>query len=257
MTFLELLSWTIWDATRPRKLVLMAILVAVGPIFAILISLAGEGGTEAGYSLVVQLAIYQFTMVLLSIVFACSAVSGEVTGRTISFLVTRPVSRAQILVAKFVGASIIVAIASCVACLLTGVLFETDNIGFERIQKDLYVLPVGAIVYCAVFTCLSALLVRPVLVAVFYTFAFESWVWVIPGDFPKLSLMTYLRALGDHSPPDAGAPAGIVDVLAQLSPTMISKDQAWTTLALVAVVAIALGVIAFSRGEYVPKEEAA
>lgn len=257
MSFGELLRWTFWDVMRTRKVVMMAVLASVGPLFAIVIQLSGDQVNSAGYSFVLQVAVYMFTLVLLSIVFGCSAIAGEVTGRTIPYLVTRPVSRTKILLAKYVSAVIIVSVVSVLACLATAAIFGIGVVGVDRVLKDVWVIPFAAAVYCAVFVALSTLLVRPVLPAVFYTFAIESWVSLIPGDFSKLSILTYVRVLADHEPPDAGTPSGIFELLSNMSPPTITTDQAWTTLSLIAVIALTVGVIAFGRGEYVPNEEAA
>lgn len=258
MTIGELLGWTFWDAFRPRKAFLIAVLSAVGPLFALILVLGSSTPRSiADYSLIVQIAVYSFTLVLLCIVYGCSAVSAEVTGRTIPYIVTRPVSRMSVLLAKYLTAVIIVSLASVVSCVVTAMILGIDRVGLERVLNDVWVLPIGAAVYAAICVALSALLVRPVLPAVFYVFAFESWVWAIPGDFPKLSVMTYLRVLADHTPPDTGVPRGMMELLAQLSPATITRDQAWTTLAILVVVALTAAMVAFSRGEFVPKEEVA
>lgn len=255
----ELLTWTFWDALRPRKILLISVLSSVGPLFALILLLGVENKTrsQADYSLVVQMAVYSFTMVLLSIAYGCSAVSAEVTGRTIPYIVTRPISRMSVLLAKYITAVVVVSFASIASCLMTAAVLSIGRIGADRVLNDLWVLPIGAVTYSAICVALSALLVRPVLPAVFYVFAFESWVWAVPGDFPKLSLMTYLRVLADHSPSDTGVPRGMMELLAQLSPTTITRDQSWTTLAIVVVISLTAAMVAFSRGEYVPKEEAA
>jgi ABC-type transport system involved in multi-copper enzyme maturation permease subunit len=251
--FAALFRWSLWDAMRPRKVGMMVLLALVGPFFALMLQL-GDIGAAAGYSLVVQSAVYQFSLVLLAIVFGCAVVAGEVTGRTIPYLLTRPVPRASIFIAKWLVAIIVCAVPVMISAVLVATVFGLNDVGSDRVIRDLWVLPIGAVVYCSAFACLSALLTRPVLVAVFYAFALESWIWAIPGDFPKLSLMAYLRALSQHSP-EAGAPSGIMELLATLTPATISPTVAWNTLAVVMIGSIIVGSLVFSRGEYVPKEE--
>jgi ABC-2 type transport system permease protein len=257
MKFIELLSWAVWDLVRPRKLIAMAVIALAGPVFAILIRIAAgrefDGGTA--YGIATPLAVYSFTMILLSVIFASGIVSSEMVGKTIPYLLTRPIPRWKILMAKWLGASIMVSAATMVACLLTALLtYGPSGLTSSAVTRDLLIIPVGAVSYCSLFTMLSVLSLKPWLFAISFGFLWESWIPFLPGDFKKLSVMSQLRALSPHTDA-ARANSGALEVLSLFSPENITTASAWNTLAILNVLAIGIALAVFTSAEFVPKDE--
>jgi ABC-2 type transport system permease protein len=259
MTFVELLAWSVWELLRPRKLLTMAIVGGAGPAFAVLLRLVVPERDYSGdiaYSIVVPFAVYGFTLILLSIVFASGIVSAEMTGRTIPYLLTRPIPRWKILLAKWFAASLMVAFSTCVSCIVAAVITHgPGDVANSNLLRDLRTIPVGALSYCSLFTFLSVVSTKPWLFAISFGFLWESWVPLLPGDFQKLSIMTQLRALSPQ--PNSTMTHGIEDFLRMLNPESISIATAWNILLVVNIVSLALACAIFSSAEFVPKEEAA
>lgn len=255
MTFGELFLWSLRDSLLPKRLAGLAIIAAVGPALAILVKLLGSNDSGGGtYSIVMSVAVYSFALVLSGILAASTVVSGEVSGKTISFLLTRPVSRPKLFLAKWLGANVSVILAILISCTLTAfVCFGTKALSHQDYLRDVMVIPFAATCYNALFAMLSAILTRPALPAVFYCFGFETWIWTIPGEFPKLSLMTYVRTLSQHAA--VGDSDAASEIMRALNPVVISTSTAWNTLIVVTILALAIGSFFFSRGEYVPKDE--
>ena len=82
----------------------------------------------------------------------------------------------------------------------------------------------------------------------------DLWVPSMPGNFQKLSLMSYLQVLAPHERVENQMNSG--SILAQVTEqVVITSSQAWTTLSLVAVIAIGVALYLFSVREYVPRED--
>ncbi|MBA3725700.1 MAG: ABC transporter permease subunit [Armatimonadetes bacterium] len=257
MNFVELLAWSVWDLLRPRKLVTMLLVGLAGPAFAMLIrSVSGtDYAPNVAYGLSVPLAVYSFTMILLSVIFASGIVSAEMVGKTIPYLLTRPIPRWKILLAKWLAATLAVSIAVMASCALTAVITHGfAGLGSSPLQRDLIIIPVGVVSYCSLFTMLSVLSTKPWLFAISFGFLWESWIPFLPGDFKKLSIMSQLRALSPHSG-TGPAPSGPMEILRLLSPENIEPSAAWNALIVINVVTLAIAAAVFSSGEFVPKDE--
>ena len=255
MSFGELFLWALRDALLPKRLAGLAIIAAVGPALAILVRSLGSDDSGGGtYSIVMSVAVYSFALILAGILAASTVVSGEVSGKTISFLLTRPISRPKLFLAKWLGANVSVILAILVSCALTAfVCFGEKAITHQDFLRDVMVIPFAVTCYTALFAMLSAILTRPALPAVIYCFGFETWIWTIPGEFPKLSIMTYVRTLSQHAA--IGDSDAASELLRTLNPLVISTSTAWNTIIVLTILALTIGTFFFSRGEYVPKDE--
>ncbi|MCH8274529.1 MAG: ABC transporter permease [Armatimonadetes bacterium] len=256
MTLIELFTWQVWDITRPRKIAAMAAIGFVGPLFAIIWRLAERGHSpDFAYGIIAPVAVYGFSLVLLTIIFASAAVSGEMGAGTITYILTRPVSRVKVLLAKWLAATAVVSLTVILSCAITAtVLYGPSLVGSSALPQDLAVIPVGVAVYSAMFVALSALSNKPWLIAIIYVFLFESWVSLLPGDFRNLSVMAHLRALSRHDPPLEPGQAGAFELIFG-TPEQIAVVTAASTLILMTVISLTVACLLFTFREYVPKEE--
>jgi ABC-type transport system involved in multi-copper enzyme maturation permease subunit len=125
----------------------------------------------------------------------------------------------------------------------------------KLLLKDLAILPVGALAYGAVFLLLATLLNRPLMYGLIFAFGWESWVPTMPGNFQKVSLMSYLRVLAPHPQLDTDT-ASLSSLLSAFNPSTITATLAWQVLLGVIVVAVAMALFIFSKNEYAPREDA-
>ncbi|MBL1150114.1 MAG: hypothetical protein AKCLJLPJ_00447 [Fimbriimonadales bacterium] len=253
MTFFEMFSWSLVEMWRPRRVWLHSIISAVGPAFAILMRFLADGfAAEQRYSTVASLSVYSFTLVILGIVLGTGIIASDVTGKTVQYLLTRPISRPALFLAKWLAAAVTVSIFTSVSALLCACILLGPD--FLRVlERDLFIIPVAAVAYTSVFAALSSLLTRPVLLAVAYTIGLESWIWAVPGDFAKLSLMSYVRVLSGHEA--VGEQNELNELLRALNPLVITESAAWNTILVVTVISLAVGAAVFATGQYIPKEE--
>ena len=253
MTFVELVSWAVWDLMRPRKVVTMALCSLMGPFFGALARYA-SGSSAAAYGLAMPLAVYSFTLIILSVVFAAGIVSSEMVGKTISYLLTRPIPRYKILLAKWTASTLVVAVATSISAVLTAVACYGTDVGQSPILGELWLIPVGALAYCSIFSFMSVLSTKPWLFAVAFGFLWEAFVPFLPGDLKMLSVMAQLRALGSDAS-FSSTPSDLADALSALNQNDIPAVTAWNTLAILIEFTTVAACVIFTIGEFVPKDE--
>jgi ABC-2 type transport system permease protein len=247
------------DLVQPKRLLAAMPMVALPALLAVLwrlVARAGRFDGEAAYALLAGGLLFGFTLVILSVLFGTGVVAQELEQRTIVYLLTRPVARARILLAKFLGALVgIIGTTWCAAALLVLATFGIAGWTRTEVRQDLLVLPLGALAYGSLFLFVATTLRRPLIYGLFFAFGWESWVPVMPGQFKNVSIITYLRVLADHPRPD-DEEGNLVNMLASLNPTTVSPEHARLVLLMLSAVALSAALWVFSRREYVPREDA-
>jgi ABC-2 type transport system permease protein len=246
------------DLIRLRKLLAAAVLV-IAPAAVALVWRTAVGGerfpTDAVYNALSSRLIFGFILVMLAVVFGTGVVAQEVEAKTIVYLLTRPVARWRICLAKFLAAAAAVTLTTWVATLLLAL--ATGGLGGLAgavVGRDLLVLPLGSAVYGALFLLVSTLLTKPMLYCLAYAFGWESWAHMLPGNFQKLSMMAYIKVLAPHPEPE-GESIDLTRFLTGLTPNEISLEQASVVAPVVAGIALILALLIFSVREYVPRDD--
>jgi ABC-2 type transport system permease protein len=195
-----------------------------------------------------------FILVLLAAIFATAVISQEMEGRTITYLLTRPLARARVLLAKFLGAATGITVTVWASTLLLAAAVYGPAHMFQKIVlRDLAVLPVGALAYGSLFVLVAAVLNRPLIYSLFYAFGWESWVPFMGGVFRDLSLLTYLHALAPHPVEQEG---GLGQILEAIAGKAVSQTHAWIVLIGAIAVMLSLAMFLFSVREYAPRDDA-
>ena len=254
-TDLFLLRTALRDVVRPKRMtaaVLLALLPAgIGLLWRGLVR-EGQFSPADAYNSLSASLVFGFILTILSVIYGTGVVSQEIEQRTIVYLLTRPVPRWRILLAKFIGSALAITVTVCVSALLLAlVVYGPGKLGGAgQLGRDLRILPVGALAYGSVFLLVATLLSRPLTFGLLFAFGWESWVPNLPGSFGRLSLMAHLRALAPH--PASARTAGFLD---DFNPD-ITQPRAWLVLGLVIAVALAAALVVFSTREYAPREDA-
>ena len=255
MTDLFLLRTALRDAVRPRRLIAALLLVALPALIALLarsLTPAARFQADETYNTLANLLVFGFILTILSVIYGTAVVSQEIEQRTIVYLLTRPVPRWRILLAKFLGSLIAIILTTGLSVLLLAlVVYGPGKIGSTPLWRDLMILPVGALAYGSLFLLMSTLLARPLMFGLLFAFGWESWVPNLPGAFARLSIMAYLRVLAPHKTDPASAEVG--EVVAD--PLAIAQWQAWVVIAAVVAVGLIGALIVFSHREYAPRED--
>lgn len=265
MTDLLLMRTALRESLRPRRLLIAVLLTllapAIGLLWRVLTPAADFDPAEVYDSLVVGM-VFSFALTILSVVNGTGVVSQEVEGRTIVYLLTRPLPRWRILLSRFVvSLGVVVAVALLSALLLALAVFGPARLAEAGVATDMRALAVGALAYGSVFLLLGAAVSRPLTWGLLFVFGWETWVPRLPGSFAKLSIMSYLRALASRevvASAESAQGGGDNILLAFSKPPQveIAPSTAWLVLLGLSAAALLGALVIFSVREYVPREDA-
>ena len=238
-----------------RRSLLMGLLVGLPVILAIVyrVLLAADVPNRAVppldlYAIVVAVYWIRNVLPLTALFHATSLVADEVDDRTLTYLLTRPLTRPTILAGKFaayLAASLGMALPAGVLTffiLLTARGWSGVGASVPDLFRDLGVVALTLLVYGALFTLLGVLLRRPVIPGLLFLFGWELMA-NLPGYLPRFTLTAWLRSLIRHRP----AQEGLAELFGQVQPTGLSL----IVILVSTVVFLAAAAWVFSEREYV------
>jgi len=238
-----------------RRSILMGLLVGLPVILAVVyrVLLAADVPNRAVppidlYAIVVAVYWIRNVLPLMALFHATSLIADEVEGKTLTYLLTRPLTRPSILAGKFaayLATSLGVALPAAVLTffiLMTARGWSGLGASVPDLFRDLGVVALTLLVYGALFTLLGVLLRRPVIPGLLFLFGWELMA-NLPGYLPRFTLTAWLRSLIHHRP----AQEGIADLFGQVLPT----GQSLIVIVVSSVVFLAAAAWVFSQKEYV------
>ena len=184
-----------------------------------------------------------FLLPIWSLSFATEALGGERETRSLIWLLTRPLPRWSIYLAKFVAIlpwSLGMNLGGfAILCLLGGQP--------GRLALSLYwpAVLAGTLAFCSLFHLMSALFRRAAVLALVYSFFLEWIVGNMPGYMKRVSISFYTRCLMF----DAAEPYGLQPDRPSIY-LPVSGAVAWTVLLSLSVAFLLVGMVVFSRSEY-------
>ena len=204
------------------------------------------------FGLMIWFLFLRFIVPVLGIFYGTSLMADEVEDKTITYLFTRPIPRAAVLIGKYLAY-----LASTVLIVLPSVMlvyFLVVPIGggsiaasFPTLVRDLALLAAGLAVYGALFAAVGAWIKRPVLFGLFFAFGWENFAMALPGYIKRFTVAFYTQSLVPHAMPQDS----LVSLLQSVFKDNVSGLQALLTLAALLVVALAAATRAVERREYV------
>ncbi len=184
-----------------------------------------------------------FLLPLWTLSFATEGLGREREARNLIWLLTRPLSRAAIYLAKFLAA-----VPWCLALTLGGFALICMAAGSPgRLALRIYwpAVVLGTLAFCALFHLMGVWFRRPAVVAILYSFFLETVMGNLPGHFKRLSVSYYTRCAMFDRAHDWGIyperPATFLPVSGTLAVGMLAG---------VTLVALLVGIYSFSRREY-------
>jgi ABC-type transport system involved in multi-copper enzyme maturation permease subunit len=237
-----------------RRSLLMALLVAAPVAFAVLyrVLAAAEGFRLAGpvdiYALAVAIYWVRNVLPLAALFYATSLVADEVEGRTLTYLLTRPLTRASIFAGKFaayLATTVTLALPAAVVTffvLMTAPQAPPLGSVVGDLLRDLGVMLLALVAYGALFGLLGVLLKRPVIPGLLFLYGWELLA-NLPGYLPRFTLTAWLRSLIRHRPAEEG--------IAGLFQQVLPADQALLVLIGVSLALLGAAAWIFSSREYV------
>ena len=205
--------------------------------------------TESYVSVVAMAAVR--VLALGSAILTTAVIGQEIEGRTIVYLLTRPVPRWLLLIVRFAASVLVVFVLSAIAFLLTSFGAYGGLSGNPYLLRDLGVVALGSLAYGALFLFVSLAVNRALIWCVLFAFGWETAVPSMPGDIYRASILSHLNAAMQH--PKVGT-GGVLALLGG-SP-MISARSGVVTLLVLSAALLALSMWWFTRFEFVPREDA-
>ncbi len=243
---------------RTGKTRVFALLGLVPVILAVVVRVVLHGRTgdmAAVFTEVLMVFFLQFYIVILALFYGTSVVAEEVEGRTLSYLITRPLPKPAILLGKYAAYSLLMFLMVAVSLTFSFFIMNAGRLADARLYPAflgyLGVLGLGILAYTAFFTFLGTFLKKAILVGLVFGFGWENVIQYFPGSTQRFSVVHYLKSLLPYRPMGGGG-GGVALLLFRLEPTPPSLAVAM--LALIAGAFLALACWLFRTKEYLYEE---
>lgn len=219
---LRVFDLSVGEMLWSRRTVFMLLIVAAPVLIALFVRalvalgapvLQGPRGIRmtgpAIFGMMIWIFYLRFTIPVLGVFYGTSLIADEVEDKTITYLFTRPIRRAAVLVGKYLAylaCTIFVVLPSVMLVYLLIVPMNGSLGGsFLDLLKDLALLALGLAVYGALFAFIGAKFKRPLLIGLVFIFAWEQIAMAFPGYLKYYTIAYYLQSLVPHAMPNDGA----------------------------------------------------
>jgi ABC-2 type transport system permease protein len=228
------------------------IIVAVTPAQLPMVNGARMNGS-AIFGLMIWLMYLRFIVPVLGVFYGTSLIADEVEDKTITYLFTRPIPRAAVLLGKyfaFLACTVLLVLPSAVLVYFMLTPLGGSSIGreFPSLLSDLGMLAAGLAAYGALFSLVGATLKRPLVVGLVFTFGWEPGVLIFPGYLKRASIAFYLQALVPHAMPNEES---VVSSILQFFNEIPPLETSLASLAVITIVALWLAGRVVQSREFV------
>ena len=246
-----------------RRTIFMALVVGMPVVISLIFRVLHEAGAPGLrvnnasangpmiFGLMMWAFFIRFSVPVLGVFYGTALIADEVEDKTITFLFTRPISRASILLGKYfayLACTIFVVLPSVIIVWLL-VVPTSGSLGasFPDLLKDLGLLALGLAVYGALFAFIGTAIKRPLLVGLLYIFGWETAVMALPGYLKRFSVAFYLQGLVPHAMPSDSA-VSIIQSIFRETPSL-ADSLIWIGVIIVACLWLAASNV--TKREYV------
>ena len=226
MTFIVIARVTLRALLGRRRTVLMLLLAGIPLLVGLLVRANTDGIGEVGQT--IDGLMVRIILPLVALVFGTAALGSELEDGTAVHLLTKPIGRATIVLAKVAVAGSLTAALVVPSTILTTILITRpyEDVAGNAISLGLGVL-VGSYVYAAIFATLSIITSRGLILGLGYALIWEGLLaGLLPGT-QVFSVREYVRGIVHTVSP------GVIDSVVGTSAVL------YAAIALVAALAIA------------------
>lgn len=139
---------------------------------------------------------------VIALIVGTGVLGSEVDDGTIIHILTKPLPRRDIILAKLLVATVVTALTTAVPLFVVGVLADSVRLGVALAIAAV----VGSLAYSALFLLLSLVTRRPVLLGLVYVLVWEGLLGRFVSGTRVLSIEQYVISLTDKI-----APTGLLD----------------------------------------------
>lgn len=258
-------AWRVFDFSLgqmlwSRRTIFMALVVGLPVVLSVILRLLPVFGVpviEAGvtgpvlFGLMFWAFCVRFAVPVLAMFYGAALVADEVEDRTITYLFTRPIRRASVVVGKYFAFLVVTMAVMLPALVLMWLLLVPieGSLGasFPDLVLDLVIVAGGLMAYGALFAAAGAWLRRPLLVGLIFIFGWENLAMALPGHLRRLTVGHYVQGLVPHTMP-ADSPLEFLQAAFQTAP---AASECVIGLLVVTAAGLWLAARAVSRREYV------
>ena len=177
---------------------------------------AAIGGSTI-FGMMIWLLFIRFIVPVLGVFYGTSLIADEVEDKTITYLFTRPIPRASVLLGKYLAylvCTVLLVLPSVMLMFFLIVPTGGDRIAasFVPLLADLAMLAIGLAAYGAVFALVGTRLKRPLVVGLVFAFGWEPVVLLFPGYLRRLTVAYYMQALVKHEMPQDSATSMLLQI---------------------------------------------
>jgi ABC-type transport system involved in multi-copper enzyme maturation permease subunit len=150
------------------------------------------------FSNIIMLFYLQLIILILALFYGTSICSEEVEGKTLTYLLTRPIPKPAIILGKYFAYSVIVIGLVSLGLLFSFVVLNIDHLLDCSLYLTLFrywgVLILGIIAYTAFFAFFGSFLRRSIFFGLLFSFGWESVVQYFPGSTQRFTIVHYLKS---------------------------------------------------------------
>jgi len=248
-----LFNFTLKQMLWSRRTIFV-LLVSLSPVaLSIVFRLAPHRARDilAFIPMITMLVFLMFVTILIALFYGTGIIADEIDGKTLTYLVMRPLRRFSILLSKFAAYFVGTVVLITPAHLLATLIIATDPQNRESLLFNLGmslryvgVISLGLLAYGAVFTVLGVRFKHSVLWGLLVAFGWEKITLVVPGNIKKFSVIHYLLSIY----PRHGLPTRPIQNFLGDSPA--SPWLAIVMIFLITALFLSLSIWIFQRREY-------
>ena len=176
-----------------RRFLLLLIL----PVLVIALTLVASafGGDASGWAEPVIFGLgLAVVLPVLALIIGTGVLGSEIDDGTLAHIVAKPLPRREIILSKLVVAIGVTTLVTGVPLAITGLIAGSSTLALGLVVGSF----VGALAYCSLFTALSVLTRRPVLIGLAYILIWESLLTKILTGTRTLSIYQYVLTVVDR-----------------------------------------------------------
>jgi ABC-2 type transport system permease protein len=209
-----------------RRTILMLLLAGVPILLGLLVRANGDGVRDVGATL--DGLVVRVVLPLVALVFGTAALGSELEDGTAVHILTKPISRWTIVLAKIGVAGTLTAALLVPSTVIAGLLLARSESGQTGVTFAMAIgVLVGSYVYVAIFVALSVATSRGLIIGLGYALIWEGLLaGLLPGS-QVFSVREYVRGIASVLSPDAtesivGAGAVLYAAVALVAATAIA-----------------------------------
>lgn len=153
----------------------------------------------------IMLFYLQMIILIVALFYGTSVCSEEVEGKTLPYLITRPVPRAAVVLGKYAAYTAVMTGMVALGLIFSFLVLNLDRLLdpslYGLLARYLGVLVLGLIAYGAFFSFLGSSLKRSIFFGLLFSFGWENVIQYFPGSTQRLAIAHYLKSFLPAAPP--------------------------------------------------------